>query len=160
MTPFMVVFCHIITHPFASQQDLQLLGDFVATLEQLFRFSEGMAKLHKLCDTFCKVASLYVRAKYSEAAQKNDLQPEYALNDSASGFYGQPVVDDIDNYLLSMGLLPPSMATEGQSSEIPGDAAFDPSFLNDWYQGNSSLMGLLEQDLPLDGYGLMDDVGS
>jgi hypothetical protein len=155
----MVVFCHIITHPFTTQHDLQLLGDFVATLKQLFRFSEGMAKLHKLCDTFCKVASLYVRAKHSEMAQKNDLEPEYALNDSTSGFYGQPMVDDIDNYLLSMGLLPPSMATESDPAGASGDVGFDPSFLNDWYQGNSSLMGLLEQDMSFAEYGSMDDVG-
>jgi hypothetical protein len=142
-----------------SQPDLQLLSDFVATLKQLYRFSEGMAKLHKLCDTFCKVASLYVRAKYSEAAQKSEVQPEYGMNSLDSNLYGQPMVDDIDNYLLSMGLLPPSMATEGDPAGMSGDPAFDPSFLNDWYQGNSSLMGLLEQDMSLAEYGSIDDVG-
>ncbi|KAK5166583.1 uncharacterized protein LTR77_008126 [Saxophila tyrrhenica] len=164
LTPFTVVFGHIIAHPFNTHDDLQLLADWVETLKQLRRFSGGMVKLHKLCDIFCKVAALYVRAKGNETstirstngawvvnADSHMLAPQYqdhAYNNAAtmdfdSDWIGQPAVNDIDQYLSTFGLAPTGTANGyGMSG---GD--FDPSFLNDWYQANGSLMGFLEQDL-------------
>lgn len=151
ITPFIVTFCHITAHPFSTKDDLQLLADFVATLKELCRFSDGMAKLHKLCDVFCKVADLYVRAKALEATQVNNtMSYNNAGNASAvPDWMGQPAVNDIDDYLSTIGFAPPAtMPLNGYSDASLQTTQFDPSYLTGWYAGSSSIMGLLEQDMP------------
>ena len=66
--------------------------------------------------------------------------------DSRSKWIGQPAVNEIDEYLSIMGFAPPAIASGGPDP-FGSNADFDASFLTDWYQGNSSLIGLLEQDL-------------
>jgi hypothetical protein len=144
MTPFIVIFCHIIVHPFTSNVDLSLLAEFVTMLQHLCRFSEGVIKLYRLCDTFSKVGNLYVQAKHNQSGPQLDTQPTDFTVDPNSDWIGQPAVNNIDDYLSAMGFLPPS-------DSFTGNAEYDTSFLADWYQGNSSLMGLLEQDLTFPG---------
>ena len=155
ITPFVVTFCHIIAHPYAGSEDLELLGNFVYTLGNLRRFSDGMIRLHKLCDVFTKVATLYVRAKTNEANTPMDADDPSiaAFSDTApDGWIGQLEVKDIDEYLSTIGFAPPPDGTINANADaIDGIPEFDPNFLMDWYQGNSSLMGLLEQDLAFTG---------
>lgn len=150
ITPFVVTFCNIVAHPLTTKEDLCLLEEFVRTLQNLRRFSDGMIKLHRLCDVFCKVATLYVRSKASEAKQVPDMDHGSGamapVLDPNVDWTGQPASNDIDTYLSTMGFAPPSGGNiNGEPSGLD-DLAFDPSFLMDWYQGNNSLMGLLEQD--------------
>lgn len=150
ITPFTVTFCHIIAHPLGSAGDLRLLTEFVATLKELRRFSDGMAKLHKLSDVFCKVAELYVRSKAQESAQQVNLGPNSTAVQAPPSWVGQPAVHDIDNYLSTMGfMVPPATSLDGFSSNDFGDVQYDANYLTGWYAGNSSLMGLLEQDMSL-----------
>ena len=146
ITPFTVVFCHIIAHPFTTTADLSLLADFVATLTELRRFSDGMVKLSRLCDIFCKVATLYVRAKDKEASQRVDA------GDPSLDWIGQSAVHDIDQYLSTIGFVPPPTSADSIRDGFGSNAEVDNSFLIDWYDGNSSLMGFLEQDLTFPGH--------
>lgn len=148
-TPFTVTFCHIVANPTISSDDLELLANFVSALQSLSHISEGVAKLYRLCDVFQKVADLYVQAKTQEAhhAQAND--------GDISSFGGsmQPAISDIDDYLQAIGFAPPppvdmqDFNNTGQLSEAP----FDANYLNDWYYGNSSMIGMLEQDMAFPG---------
>ncbi len=95
-----------------------------------------MVKLHALCDIFCRVATLYVQAKANETL-------------TGSSWIGQPAVNDIDHYLGSLGFAPAPLADP--DAILDGSEAFGPGFLNDWFQGNSSLIGFLEQDMLLPG---------
>ncbi|KAK0904105.1 putative pyridoxal kinase [Friedmanniomyces endolithicus] len=147
ITPFTVTFCHIIAHPFMADADLGLLVDYVATLKDLRRFSDGMIKMYRLCDVFCKVATLYVHAKINEAKQGGKIQ----YHDTPA-WIGQPAVNDIDGYLSTIGFAPPPPGgIEGGPDMFGGNEDFDASFLLDWYEGNNSLMGFLEQDLTFPG---------
>ncbi|KAK3651683.1 hypothetical protein LTR56_005491 [Elasticomyces elasticus] len=148
ITPFTVTFCHIIAHPYAANADIQLLAEFVATLKELCRFSDGILKLHRLCDIFCKVASLYVQAKHKEASQKQNLQYGSAASMQPEPWMGQPAVNDIDQYLTAIGFAPPTTLGDDGQGVMDGSMDFDASFLNDWYQGNNTIMGFLEQDIP------------
>ncbi|KAK5143958.1 hypothetical protein LTR32_004014 [Rachicladosporium monterosium] len=147
ITPFTVTFCHIIAHPFMADADMGLLADYVATLKDLRRFSDGMIKMYRLCDVFCKVATLYVHAKINEAKQGG--QVEYH---DTPAWIGQPAVNDIDGYLSTIGFAPPPPGgIDGGPDMFGGNEDFDASFLLDWYEGNNSLMGFLEQDLTFPG---------
>lgn len=146
-TPFTVVFCHIIANPSDASEDLRLLADFVATLKSLSPLSEGVAKLYRLCDVFQKVAELYVQAKAQEATRVTQQQTNAAPPMQPSM---QPAINDIDGYLSTIGFAPP--ATEHFASSSLGNDQLDATYLNDWFYGNSSLMGLLEQDLTYPGW--------
>jgi hypothetical protein len=141
-TPFTVTFCHIIANPTNASEDLRLLADFVATLQSLSHLSEGVAKLWRLCDVFQKVADLYVQAKAQEATRMT-LKNNSAAPPTQPSM--QPAINDIDGYLSAIGFAPP--ATENFANNATGNEQLDASYLNDWFYGNSSLMGLLEQDI-------------
>ncbi|TKA68876.1 hypothetical protein B0A55_09252 [Friedmanniomyces simplex] len=71
---------------------------------------------------------------------------------------GQPAVNDIDGYLSTIGFAPPPGSVDGGPDMFGINEDFDASFLNDWYEGNNSLMGFLEQDMTFPGeldYGYM-----
>jgi len=65
-----------------------------------------------------------------------------------------PAINDIDGYLSTIGFAPPTGAGAGKGTAEPSvDQYFDADYLNEWFSGNTSLMGLLEQDflVPVDG---------
>lgn len=144
-TPFTVTFCHIIANPADANDDLRLLGDFVATLKSLSHLSEGVAKLYRLCDVFQKVADLYVQAKAQEALQQNSSTAQPAQSSM------QPAINDIDGYLSAIGFAPPAQDNFANNNSA-NTQQLDAAHLNDWFYGNSSLMGLLEQDLTYPGW--------
>lgn len=147
ITPFVVTFGQIIANPSTSDSDLHLLADFVATLRELRRYSEGMVKLYRLCDVFCKVAFLYVQAKAHEAEQELGAQHNDLSANPPQQWFGQPAVNDIDGYLSTIGFLPQSSNTNDVATAFDDNAEFDASFLADWFNGQNSLMGFLEQDI-------------
>lgn len=141
-TPFTVTFCHIIANPMNAQADLHLLSDYVATLKSLSHFSDGVAKYYRLCDIFQKVADLYVQAKSQEAARMTQQNANAAAQTQGSM---QPAINDIDGYLSAIGFAPP--VPDNFNGTPAGGNQLDANYLNDWFYGSSSLMGLLEQDL-------------
>lgn len=146
-TPFTVTFCHIIANPMNADADLRLLNDYVATLKSLSHFSDGVAKWYRLCDIFQKVADLYVQAKAQEATRMTHKNANAAPPAQASM---QPAINDIDGYLSTIGFAPPIPDTF--SGTPAGGNQLDANYLNDWFYGSSSLMGLLEQDLTYPGW--------
>lgn len=137
-----MTFCHIIANPLHGKDDLLLLAEFVATLRSLEYLSEGVAKLYRLCDIFQKVAELYTQAKIQEANRGNPKRDRSGVPVTESR---QPAIDDIYGYLSTIGFAPPSM--EPFDSALVDDAQLDADHLSNWFHGNNSLMGLLEQDL-------------
>lgn len=148
-TPFTVTFCHVIANPTTAHEDLALLASFVKALEALSHLSDGVTKLHRLCDIFQKVAELYVQAKAQEANRavvptNTAIQPDMGSM--------EPAINDIDGYLSTIGFAPPMpTAMNGGTEDSSIDQYFDADYLNEWFSGNSSLMGLLEQDFTLPG---------
>ena len=136
-TPFTVTFCHIIANPHITQDDLRLLGDYVAMLKSLCHLSDGLAKFHRLCSVFERIAGLYAKAKAQELAGKKS---------AANG--AQPAISDIDGYLSAIGFAPPVSQITTDVPPAMYDTQFDANYLNDWYSGNNSLIGLLDQDVP------------
>ena len=159
-TPFTMAFSHIIAHPARSIKDLSLLADFTAALGTLSHVSESVAKLYRICDVLQKVADLYVKAKAQEAAQLYDTTAAVAAARSISGgavnvSTSQPdppvqsTLRNIDGCLSAIGIVPavtqyPDGTPMRDNSNHQPD---DVNYLHDWFQGNGSLMGLLEHDL-------------
>ena len=159
-TPFTMAFSTIIAHPARSIKDLSLLADFTAALGTLSHVSESVAKLYRICDVLQKVADLYVKAKAQEAAQLYDTTAAVAAARSISGgavnvSTSQPdppvqsTLRNIDGCLSAIGIVPavtqyPDGTPMRDNSNHQPD---DVNYLHDWFQGNGSLMGLLEHDL-------------
>lgn len=154
LTPFTGVFCNIIAKPESSWDDLQLLEDFVASLQPAVPLSEGVEKFHQLCSIFVNVARAYVRAKAQQhrlSVASNDYQTSQALQpaigefdelSAALGFFGSDFSASQD---FSMG--DTHVADMGEGLNVTAaEPAIKPSLL-DWQSGNLSLYGLLEQDL-------------
>ena len=154
LTPFTGVFCNVIANPESSQEDLQLLEDFVASLQPAVPLSEGVEKFYQLCSIFVNVARAYVRAKTQQrhANERSDeynfpqaLQPaigEFDELSAALGFFGPDFTASQD---LTMGSEPGTDVSDGLNPSI-AEPAIKPSLL-DWQSGNVSLYGMLEQDL-------------
>ncbi|KAG8625732.1 hypothetical protein KVT40_006133 [Elsinoe batatas] len=143
ITPFVVVFCQIIAQPQSANSDLDLLANFVATLKEQRRFSEGMIRLHKLCDVFWKVASLYVRAKATE----NESQPQPRAQsdlEELSDDWSLPTSAEIDAQLSSIGFAPPSLNINAMFDMPSNEAFVDPNQLMDW---KAFLHRLLRQEI-------------
>ncbi|PNS18397.1 hypothetical protein CAC42_6214 [Sphaceloma murrayae] len=148
LTPFVLVFCHIISRPTTSAKDQDLLSKFVESLRSLSHFSEGMMKMYQLCDMFCKVAVLYVRAKDRAGAVERGELSSNTTTGTPMDWIGQVSTSDIDDYLASIGFAPVAVDGLGTGDGTDGGGDdLDTAAYMDWYQGNSSLMGFLEQDL-------------
>ena len=145
----MVVFCHAIRT--SDLDDLQCLGDVVATLQSSGEISEGVERLYRLCHVFYQVAKLYIESK---------LKQDQALHYQAAVGEGR-VSDDVpmhaggefDPYLNALGFGP-----QGGSMNVPSQRdttmeEYDPGVgmasaeLGNWFAGNLNMMGLLEADL-------------
>lgn len=134
-----------------ADADLHLLSDYVATLKSLSHFSDGVAKFYRLCDIFQKVADLYVQAKAQEAMRVTQQNTSAAPSTQASM---QPAINDIDGYLSAIGFAPP--VPDNFNGNPTAGNQLDANYLNDWFYGSSSLMGLLEQDLTYPGWSDMN----
>jgi hypothetical protein len=99
----------------------------------------GIAKYARLCDVFQRVAECYVQAKAQEGFGITS-----GNESSVQATSVQPALHDIDGYLSSIGFAPPP-AMDGFAANDMNDADMT-NYLQDWFQGNSSMMGLLEQD--------------
>ena len=172
-TPFTMTFNYIIAHPARSIKDLSLLADFTAALGTLSHVSESVAKLHRICDVLQKVADLYVKAKAQEVAHGGTTAQKtsggaVAVNVSTSqpGPPVQSTIRNIDGCLSAIGIVPPAVTqnpdgtpardnNNNNNNRQPDDARY----LHDWFQGNGSLMGLLEHDLLSQREGLDEESG-
>jgi len=156
LTPFTGIFYNVLANPQTSQEDLQLLEDFVASLEPARRLSDGIDKFYQLCAIYVKVTQAYVRAKaqqqppsnYNPALQIPLQVPQPVMGEinehvSAAGPYGLPKTIDANGADLADGTVSGSVTLDISEQQ---EHLFDMSNLPDWYSGNVSLYGLLDQD--------------
>lgn len=144
--PFTVVFCYAIET--SNLEDLQCLGDAVATLQSSAELSEGVDKLYRLCSLFYQVAKLYIESKLNS---DRALPTETPVNPTDTQA-GAPMHagGEFDPYLNALGLrpsgnfanMPPQGDTTMEEYE-PGPSAS----LGNWFAGNLNMLGLLEADL-------------
>ncbi|KAF1912991.1 fungal-specific transcription factor domain-containing protein [Ampelomyces quisqualis] len=169
-TPFIVIFCNTIQN--ADAADLDLLKDFVASLEGCRTMTEGAHKLHKMCNLFLRVAMLYMQAKIQDTTiQPQTLlasQPNYYTAADGSQFDLHPMTE-FDPYLSALGLMPHSswpmasftapqatdpMIPYTQGDGLGGIPTMDMSGMGlvgngqnsvqDWFSGSTYLMNLME----------------
>ena len=158
LTPFIGVFYNSIANYQTAQKDLQLLEDFVASLQPARRISNGIEKYYQLCSTFFEVAKAYVWAKMQQRqlGSNNNMAPEIPAQAL------EPAIGEFDEFLATLGLFgPPTTTVEAEAAPAGGAASGNYIFVNnpnqqqqvshpvnlpDWYSGNMSLYGLLEQD--------------
>nr|POE81228.1 hypothetical protein CFP56_77450 [Quercus suber] len=139
LTPFTVLFCHIIADHHNVQGDLDLIRDYVASLRPACQLSDGIEKFYRMCSVFWRVAEAYVSAKQTEEASR--LQNATTITRDL-----ESVMGEFDGYLSSLGFAPVPQETgidDPTSSVATSDMS---SYLYDWYSGNASLYGLLEQN--------------
>jgi hypothetical protein len=136
--PFVVLFCHVIGT--SDQEDLERLGNFLTGLETARAVSRAIDKLYRLCKIMYDIAKMYVEAKESE---KTTLDADMV-----------PVENDFNVYLSQLGLMPahlPGLNTGIGTGAPEGggitDASYQATQLGDWFEGNSYMMGLMEEDL-------------
>lgn len=123
LTPFTVLFTHVIHDHENGRVDLQLLNDFVESLKPARHVSNTIDRFHSLCSKFCQIAEAYVSAKSQEA-----------------------VMTEFDNYLSTLGLLPQPIS-QGNGLEMdPIASSLPPHTYQDWYSGNVGLYGLIDQE--------------
>lgn len=137
--PFFVLFCYVIET--GSLDDLQLLQEFVDSLDEARDASETIDKLYRLCQVMCDLAGLYVEAKTQQQQDQTMV----------------PIGDEFDMYLSQLGFMPSedqalanpnagvnaSVNPVGRPPTLTGQAAQ----IADWFSGNRNMMGLLEEDL-------------
>jgi hypothetical protein len=128
--PFFIMFCYIIET--SSQEHLQLLKDFVASIKALRHVSETIEKLYRLFQVMLEIAIVYVEAKSQQQEDQTMI----------------PIGDEFDMYLSQLGLVHP----DGLSIDPAADNAGrlrqgHPAQAGDWFLGNRNMFGLLEEDL-------------
>lgn len=153
LTPFTVVFCNIIENYQEAQEDLKLLQNFVNAFQGSRQVSDGVDKFYQLCFVFWKVAETYVRAKSEEARLLQNANSMSTMYSNEASW--QPAIGEFDEYLSALGFVPPNLTEQQDILQGASTTEAGPSMnLQDWYSGNASLYGLLEQDLSiLGGYG-------
>lgn len=124
-----------------------MLESFVRSLHRSSSVSEGAEKIYQLCSIFWKVAEAYVEIK--NHGNKIIHEANSDMDRDAQNLLLQPVIGDFDEYLNALGLAPQPFQVgpaELPMSTLPMEEDLS-AYLQDWYTGNVSLFGLLEQDL-------------
>lgn len=134
---FTGVLYHAIANVATSQEDVQLLEDFVISLQAARSFSEPIEKFYQLCLAFVNVARAYVRAKTQQGATGNEAAPSQASRSN---------VDPQSQ---------PNQAFGETTTNLPDQQEMQQTLdvsqtFQDWYAGNATLYGLLEQDFDYD----------
>lgn len=132
-TPFIVLFCHVIET--SNADDLRRLDRFTVGLQPVVSMSQGIEKLHRLCNVLYHVAALYVEAK---AQQQQDQGMSMVGN-------------DFDMYLSQLGFISQQHSSDstaaGGEFGLGGVPAVNQARLGDWFSGNRYVMGLMEEDM-------------
>lgn len=133
--PFFVLFCYVIETSSAS--DMQILNDFLHSLNVSRHTSETIEKLYRLCQVMCDAAKLYLEAKSQQQQDQNMAS----------------IGDEFEMYLGQLGFMPAEdqAAYEARNSigggSVGGPPRGDVAQIADWYTGNQKMIDLLESDL-------------
>lgn len=127
--PFFVIFCHVIET--LSADDLGILEEFVASMEQLRDASQTIEKLYRVFQVMRDVAVVYVETKSEQQRDQTMI----------------PIRDEFDMYLSQLGL----MSTEDQTMVDPNvqgqHVQQQASQMAGWFSGDRNMFGLIEEDL-------------
>lgn len=134
---FTGVLYYAIANIQSSQEDIQLLQDFVVSLRAARTFSEPIEKFYQLCLAFSRVATSYVRAK----AQQQTTGDGGPTNSSI--LRPEPNPQTQAGEAFNQGSATMSQYEMRHPLEVSQD-------VQEWYAGNASLYGLLEQDFDYD----------
>lgn len=166
LTAFTGIFYSIIENPWNTEEDVRLLEDFVASLEPARRLSEPIDKFYRLCLAFINVAHAFARTKRQ--------QQHHYVNDAVVGIarHANTVQVHENAYVQStpvaggLNAQPEVHHNLGTGATINGTLVHDlqqqqlldvTNNLQDWYSGNASLYGMLEQDFSDPGFGFFHD---
>lgn len=148
----MVLFCHIIESN--DDSDLQRLENFVISLKPAAQRSEGVEKLHRLCQVFLKVAKLYVES--GRKAREMDLSAlelprNFTVDATAAPTPG--VGAPFDPYAFALGFVPnaphPPVTNDlagSVSAALPDGDMVPLDNLGDWFNSHTYLMNFLDND--------------
>lgn len=127
------MFCHIVKN--RDLNDLNLLGDFVSTLQPWKGLSNSVEKLFLVCDVFHCVARLFV-----EAAAKSSSNTTSTTSDEFS-----TLRTELDPFMARIGLFRSSDNESGGSQfDSQGMDAFAPmADLGEWYSESQLITTLL-----------------
>lgn len=104
----------------------------------------SVARFYQLCSVFYKVAEAYVRAKQQESkrrisSSKTQMGPSQQWNQALTG--------EFDEYLSALGFVPQQNLPPVSNDMNAMDTDMSAYLQQDWYTGNVSLYGLVEQDI-------------
>ncbi|KAG9254053.1 uncharacterized protein F5Z01DRAFT_622611 [Emericellopsis atlantica] len=134
--PFFVLFCHVIES--LSSHDLEILQQFVDSINRLRDASEQVEKLYRVFQVYRDVAMVYVDAKSQQQEDQTMV----------------PIGDELDMYLSQLGFMPgldqnmaashPSTGAPMMQTPVMGG---QQTQMADWFSGNRNMFGLMEEDL-------------
>jgi hypothetical protein len=134
--PFFVLFCHVIES--LSTPDLDILQQFVESINRLRDASEQVEKLYRVFQLYRDVAMVYVDAKSQQQRDQTMV----------------PIGDEFDMYLAQLGFMPgldqsmdPSQSSAGTAMMQTPVMGGQQAHMADWFSGSRNMFGLMEEDL-------------
>ncbi|KAI9692037.1 MAG: hypothetical protein M1820_009572 [Bogoriella megaspora] len=145
--PFTTLFSHVLTT--RGPSDLELLQDFAESMSDS-PTSHSAYKVSRLASVFVNVATVYIESREQEA-RSAQVEPQKTAPPTAQDYtsveaYQQtainatPALAPMDTYLQALGFADDPLAN------LDG-AAGATANLENWFNGNQHIMGLLEDDL-------------
>ncbi|EME83754.1 uncharacterized protein MYCFIDRAFT_210695 [Pseudocercospora fijiensis CIRAD86] len=142
MTAFTTLFSNAIANFQGPAEDMELMEAFVRSLEPVRARFEGIDKFYQLCSVFYEVAASCVRLKQQQAEAQKTLP---SIPEAVTSTGETMTLNDFDQYLSAIGL----PLQDSAMNPLPDSSSFggnNANFLQDWYNANTSLYGLLDQD--------------
>ncbi|KXT10140.1 hypothetical protein AC579_503 [Pseudocercospora musae] len=146
MTAFTTLFTNAIANFQSPKEDMELLEAFVRSLEPVRTMFEGIDKFYQLCSVFYEVAASCVRLKQRQAEAvkiQQQQQPSMHIPQAVTSTGETMTLNDFDQYLSAIGL---PLATPPMTTLPDNTFGNNANVLQDWYNANTSLYGLLDQD--------------
>ncbi|KAL9071511.1 MAG: hypothetical protein Q9157_005439 [Trypethelium eluteriae] len=145
--PFTTLFSHVLTTH--DRSDLERLQDFAESMSDC-PTSHSAHKVSRLASVFVNVATVYIESREQEARsariEPQKTTPPTAQDYTSTEIYQQttanpmPAWAPMDTFLHALGF------AEDPSLDMEGPAGANAN-LENWFNGNQHIMGLLEDDL-------------
>ncbi|KAI9654358.1 MAG: hypothetical protein M1821_006674 [Bathelium mastoideum] len=141
--PFTTLFSHVLTT--RDRSDLERLQDFAESMSDC-PTSHSAYKVSRLASVFVNVATVYIESREQEVVEPQRTTSPTAPNYTSTDIYQQttanpmPAWAPMDTFLHALGF------AEDPSLNVDGAAGTNAN-LENWFNGNQHIMGLLEDDL-------------
>jgi hypothetical protein len=145
--PFTTVFSHVLKT--YDRVDLERLQQFAESMSDS-PTSKPAYKVSRLASVFVSVATAYVESKERDARNERIEQPNPAsltsLDYTSAGLYQHTATDQMPIWAPIDPLIHALGFAEDQPGNMNGSSGANVS-LENWFNGNQHIMGLLEDDL-------------